>query len=71
MTYIAITLSVLGSFYVTSADRVTRLRAFQLWLVANSLWIVHGVARDDWFVVAMFAAYLISTIKGIWTNRKN
>ena len=57
--------SAIGSWFVADVQLDAQMFGFQIWIVSNILWIVYGVKKSDWFVVATFAIYFVFNLRGV------
>lgn len=62
---IAFIFSAAGAWFVASLDIQTQLHGFSLWIGSNIAWIIYGISKRDWFVVATFGIYFIFNVRGI------
>jgi hypothetical protein len=67
--WIAAACSIAGAWMVGSTTAHVRLVGFLLFLFSNLLWIVWGVSVSAWPLVAMQFAFLVTSVRGIWSNR--
>jgi len=63
---IATLLSVLGAIGV--ARERSRAVGFALWIVANLVWMMHGVAVADPCLTGLFGVYEGTSIYGPWSE---
>lgn len=67
--YVAVALSVIGSFMVSLPHDWQRLVGFILFMIANICWIKFcGLRREFRSVMILNVLYLISSLIGIYNN---
>lgn len=71
LQYPASILAVLGAYLSMSMSRKLRRLAFTLFTMGNILLIAWSSTKgDSWGVFGMYLLFLISSIGGMWTHRK-
>ena len=66
MSWIALTLSVLGAFLVTSLNSKIRFWAFVGWIFSNAYWLI---MINEPALKVQFGIFLILAIVGVWNNK--
>jgi hypothetical protein len=61
--------AVTGSYLTGSQERRLRQGGFALYLVSNALWIADALHTQTWGLLAMNAAFTLTSLRGVWTNR--
>lgn len=67
--WIAAAWSVIGAWLVGSQDVHLRWFGFLLFLMSNLIWIGWGITIKAWPLVAMQCAFLVTSVRGVWSNR--
>ena len=68
LQYTGSTLAVLGACYVSSSWQSRRQTGFMLWTCSNILLLGWAGRQSLWGLVAMYAIFLVTCIKGWFTN---
>lgn len=63
---IAVILGIAGAVLVASASINHQYWGFSSWLVANSLWVYHGIRIQDGWLIILFGIYGITAASGWW-----
>lgn len=62
----AVALGMTGSVFVAIPATSWRAAGFVAWVVANSLWVVHGRRAGDRYIIVLFSFYLLTAAIGLW-----
>lgn len=62
----AVALGMTGSVFVAIPATSWRAAGFVAWVVANSLWVVHGRRAGDRYILILFGFYLLTALVGLW-----
>jgi len=62
----AVVLGMAGAVLVAMPATKFRMAGFCVWILGNSLWIVHGRRSDDHYIIVMFGFYLVTAIVGLY-----
>jgi hypothetical protein len=60
---------IVGAWLVGALARRSRRAGFWCFLVSNALWISWGVLFQHWGLVLMQAAFTVTSLRGVITNR--
>lgn len=63
---IAVILGIAGAVLVASPSINHQYWGFSSWLVANSLWVYHGIRIQDGWLIILFGIYGITAASGWW-----
>ncbi|HYE07641.1 MAG TPA: hypothetical protein VEL07_19135 [Planctomycetota bacterium] len=66
----AAAIGILGAWLVGALARRSRRLGFWCFLASNVLWITWGMLTGNWGLVAMQAAFTITSLRGVLTNRE-
>lgn len=69
LQYPAAALGLGGAWLVSSMSPNQRAFGFALWIVSNVAWVAWGVYSRAWGLVAMQAAFTVTSLRGLWNNR--
>lgn len=62
-------IGILGAWLVGALARRSRRAGFWCFLVSNALWIAWGALFHQWGLVLMQAAFTVTSLRGVITNR--
>jgi len=62
---IALLCSITGALMITSRKGKTRLFAFLILIVANTMWLINAITISDYTQAALWVFYIFTCILGI------
>ena len=65
---LAVLLGIAGAPAVASTDKQIRRFGFSCWIFGNLLWVCHGAAVLDVWIVIQFGFFWITAILGFMNN---
>ncbi len=65
----AAAVGIVGAWLVGALARRSRKIGFLCFLASNVLWIGWGLIFGNWGLVAMQAAFTVTSLRGVMTNR--
>lgn len=63
---LATVLSITGAIAVTRSS--SRGVGFAAWIIANLIWVIHGITVADPYLTSLFGVYEGTSIYGLWTE---
>jgi len=68
--YTGVALGLTGAVLVAGATPRARRWGFGLWIMSNACLIAWSVQTAAWGLLAMYAVYSITSVVGLWNNRR-
>lgn len=69
LEYGGVALGLAGAVLVSQKGRQPRASGFLLWIGSNALLIAWAIGAAAWGLLAMYAAYSLTSAWGWWNNR--
>ncbi len=63
-------LGIIGAVYATGTTNQQRYFGFFLWVLSDLFWLAYGWEAAAYGVLASFAYFTLTSLRGMWSNRE-